>query len=127
DRRLRALWERYASATVRAVIAVSDFCMTIDHVLIRAWAGRRDARPATNEGDERPWPLFFAFGPPSPGVVEIGWDRFFHEFERASLAFVYPALDEEGDELDDMHEFVQRIAVPALLRAGRATIIARLS
>lgn len=63
--------------------------LTIDHQIIFLWAQRRGARPATCEGDERPWPLFFDIEPANSFLKEISWDKFFAEFERAYLAFVY--------------------------------------
>jgi hypothetical protein len=96
--------------------------VTIDHALILAWARRRGARPSTFEGDERPWPVFFAFGPPAPDVTEIGWNRFFEEFERANLAFTYREAAPDG-ELDTYYEFVKRIALPDLIFSGKPTIV----
>lgn len=95
--------------------------VTIDHQVIFSWAHSRGACPSTLEGDERPWPLFFNFGPPGAGLQEISWDKFFAEFERASLAFIYR---DEGPnaELDDLHQFVRRAAVVELAVSGRSTI-----
>jgi hypothetical protein len=104
---------------------MTDICITIDHDLIRAWAERRGARPSTDEGDERPWPLLFDFGTPDAGVREIGWDEFLAEFERADLAFVYRADGEIG-ERDDFHEFVMRSTVPDLVVGGKSTIVGRI-
>ena len=94
-----------------------QFNVTIDHAVIRAWAERRAARPSMMLGDYRPWPLLFDFGPPDAGVKEIDWDRFFGEFERANLAFVYRDVTVDG-ELDDFHEFINRSTVPGLTLAG---------
>ena len=98
--------------------------ITIDHATIVSWAQRRGARPSTFEGDEHPWPLFFDFGPIAPGQVEIGWGKFFAEFERADLAFAYRDVAPNG-ELDDSHEFVKRATLPELTLAGRKTIVER--
>jgi hypothetical protein len=95
--------------------------VTIDHQVIFSWAQRRGARPSTFEGDERPWPLFFDFGPPSSGHEEISWDRFFAEFERADLAFVYRDTGPNVEQ-DDLHEFVRRAAVMELAMSGLSTI-----
>ena len=95
--------------------------VTIDHNVISSWAQRRGACPSTVEGDERPWPLFFNFGPPGSGLREISWDRFFAEFERADLAFVYRDEGPNG-QLDDLHAFVKRAAVMELAISGRSTI-----
>jgi hypothetical protein len=70
--------------------------VTINHQVIRAWAQRRSARPSTLEGDEHPWPLLFSFGLVGNGVQEISWDRFFSEFERADLAFLYRDIGPKG-------------------------------
>jgi hypothetical protein len=96
--------------------------VTIDHQVIFSWAQRRGARPSTCEGDERSWPLLFSFGTANAGLEEISWDRFFAEFERANLAFIYRDFGPNG-ELDDLHEFVKRAAVPELTVSGKSTII----
>jgi hypothetical protein len=98
--------------------------VTIDHDVIISWAQRRGALPSTFEGDERPWPLFFDFNPAASGLREISWDRFFVEFERADLAFVYRDTSPNG-ELDPYHEFVNRAAAPELITSGKSTIIER--
>ncbi len=95
--------------------------ITIDHDTITAWARRRGAVPATFQGKERPWPLKFSFGP-TAGSIEISWDEFFAEFERANLAFVYRDTGPDG-EVDDLHEFVNRAAVPELTSSNKSTII----
>ena len=95
--------------------------VTIDHHVIFSWAHRRGAQPATCEGDERPWPLFFNFSSADADLKEISWDKFFEEFERAALAFVYQDATPYS-ELDDWHEFVKRAAVPELIISGRRTI-----
>jgi hypothetical protein len=95
--------------------------ITIDHDVITTWAQRRRAVPATFQGKDRPWPLKFSFGSTS-GLVEISWDDFFAEFERADLAFVYRDTGPAG-EVDDFHEFVNRAAVPELTSSNKSTII----
>ena len=62
--------------------------------------------------------------PPSRGMVAIGWDRFFEQFERYDLAFVFPYAAPNG-ELDDSHQFVKRATQPRLMIAGRKTIVER--
>jgi len=104
---------------------MTDICITIDHAVIRVWAERRGARPSTDEGDERPWPLLLDFGSPDAGVREISWDEFFAEFERADLAFVCRSDDGVGAR-DDFHEFVMRSTVPELLVGGKPTIVRRM-
>ena len=96
--------------------------VTVDHRLIMLWAERHRVRPAQPEGEERPWPLLFEHGIPGAGLTEIGWKKFFAEFERANLAFVFRDTKPEGD-LDDTHEFVTRGAVPELIRSRRTTIV----
>jgi hypothetical protein len=93
--------------------------VTIDRQVI--WPQRRDARPSTFEGDERPWPLFFNIGPLSSGPEEVSLKKFFAEFEQADLAFVYREYRANG-ELDELHEFVRRAAVPELIMSGELTI-----
>ena len=96
-------------------------CVTIDRDVIIAWAHRRNGRPATMMGDERPWPLLFEFGPPEIGVKEVGWDLFFAEFERANLAFVFRVGAENG-AADDFHEFINRATVPELAISATVTM-----
>jgi hypothetical protein len=100
--------------------------LTIDHDLIKSWAQRRAARPSRPLDEDRPWPLLFELGPPAAGVVEIGWDEFFDEFERANLVFSYRDAAPDGTP-DDTHEFVKRSAVPALVASGRSTIVERVA
>jgi len=88
--------------------------VTIDHQVIFSWAQRRGAHPSTFDGDERRWPLVFSFGSADTGLEEISWERFFAEFERAGLAFIYRDASPNG-EVDDFHEFVKRAAVPELI------------
>jgi hypothetical protein len=95
--------------------------LTIDHQVIFSWAQHRGAYPSTFEGDERPWPLFFNFGPPGAGLVEISWERFFVEFEQANLAFVYRDAGPNGD-MDNSYQFVRRPAVIELIISGKSTI-----
>jgi hypothetical protein len=95
--------------------------ITTDHHVIFSWARRRGAHPSTFEGDEHPWPLLFNFGSVGFGLKEISWDKFFAEFERANLAFVYRDASPNG-HLDDLHEFVRRAVVPELTISGRSTI-----
>jgi hypothetical protein len=101
-------------------------CVTIDHPTIVSWAFDRGASPSTFEGDERPWPLLFDFGPPSPRMVAIGWDRFFEQFERYNLAFVFPYAAPDN-ERDVSHQFVNRAALPNLTVSGKSTILERIA
>jgi hypothetical protein len=96
----------------------------LNHATIVSWVQRRGELPPTFEGDEHPSPLFFGFGPIAPGRVEIGWDRFFEQFERADLAFAYRDVA-PNDELDGSHEFVKRATLPELTIAGRKTVVER--
>jgi hypothetical protein len=57
-------------------------------------------------------------------VLGTTWDRFFDEFERADLAFVYREAAPDG-EPDIDYEFIKRIAVPDLIFSGKSTIIGR--
>ncbi|MCA6112582.1 hypothetical protein [Bradyrhizobium cenepequi] len=66
--------------------------------------------------------MLFDVGPPDAGVVEISWEKYFYEFERAGLAFVYRDTGPAG-ELDDFHRLVYRCTVPQLVVSGRSTIM----
>ena len=101
---------------------VTPIHLTIDHAIIRSWAERRRGHPATLEGDERPWPLLFEFGPPGPDMEEIDWQCFFGEFQRANLAFTYRDTLPDG-KLDYTYAFVHRSTVPELTAFSRSTII----
>jgi hypothetical protein len=105
-------------------MAVAAFHVTIDHDVIRSWAERRSACPATLQGDERPWPLKFELRTPDPDMVEIDWQRFFDDFDRSNFAFVYREAAPDG-ALDDLHEFVHRSSVPGLTAFSRSTVIER--
>jgi hypothetical protein len=99
-------------------------CITIDHDVIRTWAELTGVWPGRPAGDDRPWPLMFASGTPDPATVEIGWDEFFREFERADLAFICRDPGTQG-ERDDLHEFVKRASVPELLLGRASTVVER--
>jgi len=98
--------------------------VTVDHQVIMAWAQRREARPSTFMGAERPWPLVFDLGTPDTGLKEIEWDDFFADFERAYLAFLFHETAENGD-LDDLYEFANRSIFPELTVSRRSTIVRR--
>ncbi|HEX5109791.1 MAG TPA: hypothetical protein VFV95_15170 [Vicinamibacterales bacterium] len=87
---------------------------TSDHELIRRWAGRRHAEPATGEATES--------GPATvsvndhgagvrfnfPGVSRfrpIEWDEWFRNFDAHALAFVYER-DEPGRTLSNRYRLV---------------------
>jgi len=53
------------------------------------------------------------------------WERFFDEFERANLAFIYRDTGPNG-ALDDLHEFISRSAVPELTVSAQSTILERI-
>ena len=99
-----------------------QLAITIDHDVIRSWAETRQARPSTSEGMTRPSPLFFDRDTPDAGLTEISWSDFFEEFERDNLAFYYRDTDPAGQH-DDLHGFVSRAAVPALMMESTSTII----
>lgn len=57
-----------------------DVLHTTDHLLIRQWAEQREAVPTSGPG----------FDFPSYSEVDpLSWDRWFAEFERRDLEFVY--------------------------------------
>ena len=78
---------------------------TRDHDLIRQWAARRQAEPATGEAtDSGPGVIDVNDGGPGirfnfPGVGRyrpISWDEWFDNFDRHQLTFVYEDRLEEG-------------------------------
>jgi hypothetical protein len=68
-----------------------------------------------------PLAAILRFRSPSSGLEEISWDRFFAEFERADLAFVYRDTGPNVEQ-DDLREFVRRAAVIQLVMSGLSTI-----
>jgi len=71
----------------------ADTRATADHDEIRAWAGERNAVPATEEGAgeaTRPIVLRFRF-PPSPAanLEQIDWPTWFRTFDHLRLRFIY--------------------------------------
>ncbi|HLH95637.1 MAG TPA: hypothetical protein VKW08_11040 [Xanthobacteraceae bacterium] len=102
------------------------FCVTIDHLTIVSWAFDRGASPSTIEGDDHPWPLLFDFRPPSPGMVTIGWQRFFEQFEGDDLAFIFPYAAPDS-ACDMSYQFVKRAALPHLTFSGKSTILERIA
>ena len=70
----------------------ADTRATADHDEIRAWAGERNAVPATEEGAgeaTRPIVLRFRF-PPSPAanLEQIDWPTWFRTFDHLRLRFI---------------------------------------
>ncbi|WP_285777269.1 hypothetical protein [Microtetraspora sp. NBRC 13810] len=76
--------------------------MTSEHDVIRKWAQRRRAEPATVPGtghDGRPGLLRFDFpGYGGAGLTHISWDRWFETFDERELRFVYQERREDGGD-----------------------------
>ena len=83
---------------------------TTDHEVIRKWAEKRGAVPATVEGtergDEEAGLLRFEFKKDSR-LEEIDWDAFFDKFDESGLTFLYQDKTASG-KTSRFHKFVRR-------------------
>ena len=134
------------TGTARSVTGARAI-LTEDHDVIRRWAARRSAEPATGEAT--------ASGPATidvndggagirfnfPGVQRfrpISWDEWFEHFDKHDLLFVYEeevadrayelwqARDgEPGRELEDWFEAERQLRGPSGTAIGRYRIIKR--
>jgi hypothetical protein len=76
--------------------------VTTDHEVIRRWAGRRRAVPATVPGTEHDGHLgVLRFDFPGyysgPKVTEVSWDDWFAAFDKRRLNFIYQERRSSGD------------------------------
>ncbi|WAL62987.1 Rho termination factor N-terminal domain-containing protein [Amycolatopsis cynarae] len=76
--------------------------VTTNHDVIRGWAERRDAQPATVPGTEhggRPGVLRFDFpGYGGKDLQHIGWDEWFETFDQRGLNFIYQEERTDGTQ-----------------------------
>lgn len=76
--------------------------ITTNHDVIRQWAEKRDARPATVPGTEhegRPGVLRFDFpGYGGAELEEISWEEWFTTFDERKLNFIYQEHTKDGKE-----------------------------
>ncbi|KWX03113.1 1,4-alpha-glucan branching enzyme [Carbonactinospora thermoautotrophica] len=76
--------------------------VTTSHQVIRDWAEKRGARPATVPGTEhggRPGVLRFDFpGFGGEGLQEISWDEWFKTFDERKLNFIYQEHTADGKQ-----------------------------
>ncbi|GAA4455728.1 hypothetical protein GCM10023170_049240 [Phytohabitans houttuyneae] len=75
--------------------------VTTGHEVIRQWAERRDAAPATISGtehDERAGVLTFDFplGDSGERLYQISWDDWFRTFDERHLNFIYQEERSDG-------------------------------
>jgi hypothetical protein len=84
---------------------------TQDHVIIRRWAARRQAEPATGEAtktgpatvDVKDGGAGIRFNFPGRGLFRpITWEEWFENFERHHLAFVY---DNDTSDTPPSHRY----------------------
>ncbi len=84
---------------------------TIDHDVIRKWAEKRGAVPAsvegTEHGKESAGLLRFDFEPKDAKLHPVDWDAFFGKFEESKLAFLFQEKTADG-KLSRFHKFIQR-------------------
>jgi hypothetical protein len=72
---------------------------TTSHEVIRQWAEKRSAKPATVEGTEHGdhlGVLRFDFGEPTDGLREVSWDEWFATFDARRLNFLYQEERKDG-------------------------------
>lgn len=74
--------------------------VTCDHKLIQQWVSSKGGKPAVTSKDaSQPGRLHICF----PGckdeteVIAIPWERFFEEFDREQLAFLYREVEGTAD------------------------------
>jgi hypothetical protein len=73
--------------------------VTRDHEVIRQWAEKRGARPATVKGTEHGdllGVLTFDFGERDENLREVGWDEWFKTFDARGLNFLYQETRRDG-------------------------------
>ncbi len=84
---------------------------TIDHEVIRKWAEKRKAVPAsvegTEHGEEDAGILRFDFKPTDAKLHPVDWDAFFDKFEESKLAFLYQEKTADG-KVSRFHKFIRR-------------------
>lgn len=75
--------------------------VTSNHDVIRDWAERRGAVPATVEGTEHGdhlGVLRFDFGGDSERLQHVDWDEWFQTFDDRGLRFIYQEEKADGHE-----------------------------
>jgi hypothetical protein len=80
---------------------------TTDHEQIRAWAEKRQGRPARVKGPGEGGILRIDFGEPDERLEEIPWERFFEIFDENDLAFLHQEETEDG-KTSRFNKFVSR-------------------
>lgn len=73
--------------------------VTTNHDVIRQWAQRRNAVPATVAGTEHGdhlGVLRFDFGDNTEGLTKVDWDQWFQTFDERKLNFVYQETRSDG-------------------------------
>ena len=73
--------------------------LTTNHDVIRQWAQRRNAIPATVAGTEHGdhlGVLRFDFGEHTNGLTKVDWDQWFQTFDERKLTFVYQETRSDG-------------------------------
>lgn len=73
--------------------------VTTNHDVIRQWAQRRNAVPATVAGTEHGdhlGVLRFDFGDNTEGLTKVDWDQWFQTFDERKLSFVYQETRSDG-------------------------------
>ncbi|GAB3232310.1 hypothetical protein GCM10027447_28010 [Glycomyces halotolerans] len=76
--------------------------VTTNHDVIRRWAERREAEPATvpgTEHDGRPGVLRFDFpGYGGEDLRQLDWDSWFQTFDERGLNFIYQERQKDGSQ-----------------------------
>jgi hypothetical protein len=75
---------------------------TTDHDEIRRWVEEHDGKPAavrgTGNADAGVLRIDFPGGAGEDQLEDIGWDRWFDEFEKNDLAFLYQEEKASGED-----------------------------
>jgi hypothetical protein len=74
---------------------------TTSHDVIRQWAEKRDATPATVEGTEHEGHLGvlrFDFGDDTAALTHVSWEEWFTTFDERGLNFIYQETRSDGSE-----------------------------
>jgi len=79
---------------------MAQLTRTVDHTEIKEWVEAHGGRPAVVEGtfDEHGGGILsIDFGDPTEALEELTWRDFFRVFDLNELAFVYEAIDDNGE------------------------------
>jgi hypothetical protein len=83
------------------MVASTSSRITTNHEAIRRWAEERGAKPTVffaGKGDDDPSNVRLEFpGSRDTSLREIGWNEWFHEFDKSKLALLYQEQTADGE------------------------------